>query len=295
MMQNQPLPKLNVTEVFYARQVWIYLLNFVISSEMNEGPDNNFIYTWLETESGRGPNEVCSALAHFFRVLEEKYKNLANLTLRLFSDSCSAQNKNKFIVGLLLNLVNKSNIFNEIEHIYPVRGHSYMPADRTFGRIEQELRRKSEIVSPAQYYKVMQKFSTVKVYGKDFEFYDYKKAVQPLLKSVLPFKISQQKIFYYNAGKKCTVGVSACYSATPVYVSVFRKSKNIFQLDSNIILLNKSNHVKEEKRKDVERLMKFFTVPADAIQFYNEVLNKTSNPNNDENLSYDEDEEEEII
>jgi len=33
MMQNQPLPKLSVTDTFYSRQVWLYNLTFVLNSE----------------------------------------------------------------------------------------------------------------------------------------------------------------------------------------------------------------------------------------------------------------------
>jgi len=54
MMQNQPLPKLSVTEVFYSRQVWLYNLTFVITSAEHQTIDNCFLYTWLESDSGRG-------------------------------------------------------------------------------------------------------------------------------------------------------------------------------------------------------------------------------------------------
>lgn len=64
-MQNQPIPKLSVTELFYSRQVWVYNLTFVLTTE-KQIPQNCHMYTWTETESGRRPNEVPSALIHFF-------------------------------------------------------------------------------------------------------------------------------------------------------------------------------------------------------------------------------------
>lgn len=42
----------------------------------------------------------------------------------------------------------------EIECIFPVRGHSYLPADRVFGRLEKELIRHERIVFPVDYVKL---------------------------------------------------------------------------------------------------------------------------------------------
>lgn len=142
MMQTQPLPKLSVTDVFYCRQVWLYNITFVINSEGVENRNTCHTYTWLETESGRGPNELCSALISFLSYLEDKIKQTMSPdqypeTLNLFSDSCSAQNKNKYMITTLLYYINyKSSVFKTINHTFPVRGHSYMPPDRIFGRIE---------------------------------------------------------------------------------------------------------------------------------------------------------------
>jgi len=91
------------------------------------------LYTWHETESGRGPNEIGSALTHFLNILETRYKNRINppTILNLYSDSCAGQNKNQFIMATLLNYVNsKETIFQKINHIFPVSGHSYMPLYR---------------------------------------------------------------------------------------------------------------------------------------------------------------------
>ncbi|XP_022166413.1 uncharacterized protein LOC111030967 [Myzus persicae] len=142
MMQNQPLPKLSVTDTFYSRQAWVYNLTFVIMSENDQSKDNCYLYTWHEGESGRGPNEIGSALLHFLDILEERFKTELRppTRLNLYSDSCSGKNKNKFIMGLLLYYMNcKETIFDKIKHIFPVRGHSYMAADQVFGRIEKVL------------------------------------------------------------------------------------------------------------------------------------------------------------
>lgn len=66
----------------------------------NQTAENVDLYTLLETQSGRGPNEVCSALLHFLVKLEHKLKASGQSPniLKLFSDSCYAQNKNQFVM-----------------------------------------------------------------------------------------------------------------------------------------------------------------------------------------------------
>lgn len=76
MMQNQAIPKLSVIDTFYSRQAWIYNLTFVINFKENQSSDNCFLYTWLETQSGRGPNEVCSVILDFLERLENRLKHM---------------------------------------------------------------------------------------------------------------------------------------------------------------------------------------------------------------------------
>lgn len=75
MEQNQPLPKLRVGEVFYARQIWVYNLTFVLMQE-TQNATNTFVYTWTENQSARGSNEVVSALNDFLCNLEGIYKDV---------------------------------------------------------------------------------------------------------------------------------------------------------------------------------------------------------------------------
>lgn len=107
MMQSQSLPKLSITETFYSRQIWSYNLSFVLNSEL-QNPDSCFMYTWLKTQIRRGPNEVTSALMNFLETLDNQLQTQENhpTIINLFSDSCSAQNKNQFVMITLLYFVN---------------------------------------------------------------------------------------------------------------------------------------------------------------------------------------------
>ena len=115
MQQNQPLPKLSVGEVFYSRQIWLYNLTFVRHDTVAQSRENVSIYTWLETQSGRGANEVSSALIHYLDGLETKLitekEPQARLKLRLFSDACSSQNKNSIVIACLKRFADRSVLF----------------------------------------------------------------------------------------------------------------------------------------------------------------------------------------
>lgn len=122
MQENQPLPKLSVGEVYYSRQIWMFNLTFVIHGP-NQGKENVFIYTWTENQSARGSNQVCSALMDFIKVLENRFQGDPQKPskLRLFSDACSGQNKNRTLAGSLLHYVNQTNeslFFSTIEHFF---------------------------------------------------------------------------------------------------------------------------------------------------------------------------------
>lgn len=170
-------------------------------------------------------------------------------TLNLFSNSCSAQNKNKYMITTLLYYIKyKSSIFNKIYHIFPVRGHSYIPPDRIFGRIEQKLRKKENIVSPSQYYDVFKEETSVHVYGKDFLMYNFKNATTKQTKSVLDFKTTEQKVFSYVKGLH-TVGIIPSYTDTPVRVDILKRNSNLKLFEDNLEVLPKISHVKPAKKK----------------------------------------------
>ena len=136
--QNFPLPHIPTNEIFYLRQLWLYV--FCIH-DITSGKGN--LYCWPETTVHRGSNEVASVPFHYLK----KLKDID--TVYLFSDSCGGQNKNTNIIHFLYLLVKQGN-FKRIQHVFPVRGHSFLPCDRDFGLIEQKKRRVDRIYTPNQ-------------------------------------------------------------------------------------------------------------------------------------------------
>lgn len=74
-------------------------------------------YVWLETDAGRGANEIASALKDYIGKLEKSLltEKSRNVTLRLFSDSCGSQNKNCSMMAMLVGYLEGSKVFKENE------------------------------------------------------------------------------------------------------------------------------------------------------------------------------------
>jgi len=164
-----------------------------------------------------------------------------------------------------------------------------MPPDRVFGRIEQVLRKKESIISPSQYYEIFKRVCTVKVYGQDFSIYDYKSVVKNLVKTKFDFKSTEQKIYTYTKGEK-TVGVSKTYGGIPTKIEVLKRNSNLSTLFNTLVQLPKTNHVKLPMQNYVKNLLKYFTIPEDSTQFYEDIFKNSENIENEELENvYDED------
>ncbi|CAH4034267.1 unnamed protein product [Pieris brassicae] len=94
-------------------------------------------------------------------------------TVRLVADGCGAQNKNSIFIGMCcVWLCNAPGHINDIELVFPVPGHSFLTADRVFGNIEREWKRKEVIVQPNEYHDIFSHYGTVIKMEMD---YDWKK------------------------------------------------------------------------------------------------------------------------
>lgn len=167
LQQVQPLPKTPIQESFYSRQISYYNLCFVGMDSRNPR-----FYQWSEDQGGRGATEVGSALLHHLDSLNLVGKRV----LRLFCDGCGGQNKNSHIVHCLMFwLVNKSpDNIKEIYLTFPVRGHSFLPADRVFGRCEKSLRPVSIITQKEEYQRIYRMHGDVLLLGQDWNLKDVK-------------------------------------------------------------------------------------------------------------------------
>ena len=152
LQQTLPYPKLNANKAYYLRKLWMY--NFcVYDCESNI----SHMFLWDETQGGRGADEIGSCVLQW---LEEVYDEPFH-TLRIFADNCGGQNKNVFIVLMLLQQVHKLRL-KRVELIFMVSGHSFLPCDRSFGVIEKTFGKYGTIETPDHYADLMIKAMTNK-------------------------------------------------------------------------------------------------------------------------------------
>ncbi|GBP33253.1 hypothetical protein EVAR_5207_1 [Eumeta japonica] len=128
-------------------------------------------FIWTEDQAKKGSIEIASALT---------YLNSADLSgvevLRLFADGSGGQNKNSQVVHMSIFWLKSHLLANvaKIVLIFPVRGHSFLPADRVFGRVEKDLRKKSFILNPETYREVFAKYGKVHNLAEHWNLYDFK-------------------------------------------------------------------------------------------------------------------------
>ena len=273
MQQNQPLPKLSIGEVYYSRQIWIYNLTIMIVEPV-QNKENTFIYTWTEADGPRGSNEIVSCVIDFLKRIESRYTGQTK-KIMLFSDSCAAQNKNSAMIGALLHFVQNSETFTTIEHIFPIRGHSYMPPDRVFGRMEKQLRRIEIITSPEEYYSIYEQHATVLKVGEVFPVLDYKGAAKTALKAKLPMKIMDKRVIQYQKGKY-SVGGKEVYSSDYCYHVVLKKTISFNSVYRNIEKVELRNCISTEKLNDVKKLLQYCNLSEAGTTFFNNIFNLTT-------------------
>ena len=107
--QNIPFPHLPRGDVFYLRQLWLFV--FGVNSAKTV---KSKMYTWPETQAKRGVNENVSCLSHF--ICSSIPKTLR--TLYVFIDGWGGQNHNHTMVNYLQTLVLNGS-FDKVIHRLP--------------------------------------------------------------------------------------------------------------------------------------------------------------------------------
>lgn len=139
--QNLPLPKIPIQDIFYMRQLWVYMFGV-----HNMKTNTSVLYTYHEGIARKGANEVCTFLLNYIT----EYVPHTVKELRLFSDGAAGQNKNHIMIRLCQALVDTKR-FDKIQHYFPVRGHSFNACDRDFSIIKKATKKVDRIYDVKQY------------------------------------------------------------------------------------------------------------------------------------------------
>lgn len=285
--KNLPLPKIPDQATYYSRQLYLY--NFAVvqgSSKSSLTTNNVFFYNWMETDRPKGSNEIASAIFHRL-----KNTDLTNSKkIRLFCDGCGGQNKNSIMVGMCASWLatHAPRNIKEIELIYPVVGHSYIPPDRVFAQIEKKVREKEEIIHPDEYREIFKDFGTlIQLGADDCPVHDWKAEATATLKapSAMHFKFNECKRFILRRSVFNNVhirGEVSYKSDTGTSRSFVKRGKLIQNMQP--LILDNNNGVKSEKLSDVEKLLKKHFGPAwqveqtgKSAEFYKQLLRTGAN------------------
>ena len=138
--KNMPLPLTGVSQEYYKRQLWIH--NFCIHECVDEKAT---MFLYAEHFPGQSPNDVLSCLHYYIKTLPTEITKIV-----LFADNCFSQNQNRYVIAYFHASVHNSKI-EKVTINYPLPGHSRMPCDRDFGRIEKKKRKKDKVALPSEW------------------------------------------------------------------------------------------------------------------------------------------------
>lgn len=264
LQKTLPTPKITSNIQYYKRKLWTY--NFCVH-DIKTGRAQ--MYVWDEQTAKRGSNEISSCLSHFFQNVNTQIEKII-----MFSDNCFGQNKNINIVLANLSQIHMGR-FKEIQHIFLVSGHSYLPCDRDFGHIEQAVRN-SNVYNPDHYIYFIQNcrkirpFSVIKMKSEDF--LNFNALQSQVTKSrILGAKFKDAKIFKFNSNFKEGFYILNSYNNPDVYIEInLQKGSKNKQYNPDIFKLNVENlpilydspiAIPRPKLKDVNDLLPFVPCP----------------------------------
>ena len=272
VMENLVLPKTPIGQAYYSRQLYQYIFGIVIHrADGTQMKPDIHLYSWLECQNRKDSNMIASALHHFLTTVAAS-ELAERQELRLFSDSCFGQNKNMNMMSMLMALKHQRFSHLDINYTFPVRGHSFLPADRVFGRIEQDIRRKTTILLPEEYLQIMGKHGQVHEYLKEWECLDFKTTTAAFIKQARPFKLSEAKVVQVVGSG---LGLKPTYSGEVKVYPVLKKGKRWDNFKPPG--LAPTSCVKSAKRSDTFKLLQHIGAPQAVQDQYTQLLGADEN------------------
>ena len=108
-------------------------------------------YLWGECDAKRGSNEVASVLYNY--LVGKDTGETRNVFV--FCDSCSGQNKNRAVVGMIHYFLVRAKFVRTVEITFLVPGHTYMQCDSAHSVIERSVERQL-VYAPSQWRTIVQ-------------------------------------------------------------------------------------------------------------------------------------------
>lgn len=214
-------------------------------------------YYWEETTHAKGSNEIISAVYNF--LLQVTFNEEVKI-LRVISDGSSGQNKNTGMVAMLGKWLytDAPRHIKKVELIFPVVGHSFIPPDRVFAKIEKTLKTKEVITSPLDYVSVLEENATCTNLAS-VPVYDWKKGYDTIIKPTnswhFPFMKSKRFFLTRTMTDNVLVQGEVNYNSEINEKKVItKKNKKITMIQPGLIQPNKIIP-KRAKLQDVVKLL----------------------------------------
>lgn len=150
----------------------------------------------------------------------------------------------------------------EVELVFPVRGHSFLPPDRLFGNIERALKKLEVIDNPQGYIDIIERFTTVRKLGEDVQVYGWMAESQSIVKPTgqWHFRLQRVKRCYFKKSVKDKKNVLVrgeefyLYHPSDTYKKLVRVKRNLAEVNPSVI--NRKEHgVNPNKIADVATLL----------------------------------------
>lgn len=170
------LPSGQVSAFYYKRRLNAY--NFTLYDIVRK---EGFCCVWTESTGGKGAIETATSIYDF--ICSEC--SMAEHVI-FYSDNCSAQNKNQFLlymyIYILINSIQQNLKLKSITHNYLIKGHTQNEGDSMHSTIEKQMNKivkMNPIYTPGQFVGIVQ---SAKKTGKPYkvreihfsEFLDFK-------------------------------------------------------------------------------------------------------------------------
>jgi hypothetical protein len=144
-MQNLPLPKIPIQDVFYLRQLWV---NVFCVHNMKTRKSVMYVYHEGVGTARKGANEVCSCL--YDNMKQNVPACVCDRNCIYFQMGMWGKIKNHTMICLCMAEVDTS-MFDNVQQFFPVHRQSYNTCDRNFGLVKRVLRRVDHVYSVKEY------------------------------------------------------------------------------------------------------------------------------------------------
>ena len=246
-------------------------LNVYNCSVYSLGNGDALCFVWSEVEGKRGACEVATSIYQYLMSLPKSVTHVI-----LYSDTCSGQNRNKFMVSMFKYVVNTEQILT-IEHKFMEEGHSHMEVDSMHAAIESR-KRLATVSVPRDYYMLMRMARTKNPYTvvpiENDNILDFKALEKELLNNTRVDETGAKVSWLLVKAVCVRKGQDAVYikySLDEDYTAIPQVSTRKSASNKPVTLKQKYENplpIPAAKKRDLVSMCKSGIIPKECHQFY---------------------------